>query len=46
MYHKLHNIITNKIEREKDKKKIDRSKKESKDKPLQDELMTYLQNED
>jgi hypothetical protein len=32
MYHKLHNIITNKLEKEKQKKKGDNSKKEGKDK--------------
>jgi hypothetical protein len=44
MYHKLHNIMTNKTEREKIRKS-EASKKDGKEKE-QDDFMTYLQNEE
>ena len=48
MYHKLHNIITNKLQKDKQKKKVDKAKKDGKDKGGKDpdDLMTYLQAED
>jgi hypothetical protein len=48
MYHKLHNIITNKLEKGKDKKKSDKAKKDGKEKDGKDpdDFMTYLQAED
>jgi len=47
MYHKMHNIITNKLEKEKEKlKNTNKNKKESKDKLPTDDLMTYLQTDE
>ena len=47
MYHKLHNIITNKLTKEKEKKKSDKAKKEGKEgkesKQESDDFMAYLQ---
>ena len=46
MYHKLHNIITNKIEKDKEKlkKKVDKGKKDGK--MESDDFMAYLQTEE
>ena len=44
MYHKLHNIMNSKVEREKIKN-VNKNKKEGKEKE-HDEFMTYLQNEE
>ncbi len=49
MYHKLHNIMANKLQKEKEKasKKGEKtSKKEDKDKPDQEDFLNYLQNEE
>lgn len=46
MYHKLHNIITNKLEKDKEKmkKKVDKGKKDGKTES--DDFMAYLQTEE
>ena len=46
MYHKLHNIITNKLEKDKEKlkKKVDKGKKDGK--MESDDFMAYLQTEE
>lgn len=48
MYHKLHNIITNKLDKDKEKKRNEKAKKDGKDKENKqsDDFMTYLQAED
>jgi hypothetical protein len=46
MYHKLHNIMTNKLEKERGAKKGEKGLKQEKEKGEQEDLMTYLQNED
>lgn len=45
MYHKLHNIITNKLEKEREKERK-KNKKDGKEKPDADDFMVYLQAED
>ena len=46
MYHKLHNIITNKLEKDKEKlkKKVEKGKKDGK--MESDDFMAYLQTEE
>lgn len=46
MYHKLHNIITNKLEKDKEKlkKKAEKGKKDGKQES--DDFMAYLQTEE